>query len=189
VGEKGPEITNVRTFQPGDEVFYENHGFSPDYEKLLFTSNMYGDKSPLTNNNIYTLDLETEKLTQLTSEGYNEHATYSPDGSRILWGSNKDNKNHGMDYWIMDPDGSNKKRLTYFNAKDHPESTKKKALAIDHSWSPDGRRVMAYVQGGIGGKTGDLYLITLEPPEVSDKKTDQKTGKPTRQTHDEAPEH
>jgi dipeptidyl aminopeptidase/acylaminoacyl peptidase len=90
------------------------------------------------------MDLETQSLTQLTNEAYNEHAIYSPDGEKIVWMSDKDNRNKGTDYWLMNPDGSEKNRLTYFNQRGHPHYMGKKITVADSSWSPDGKRIVAY---------------------------------------------
>jgi Tol biopolymer transport system component len=159
-----PKLKNIKQYIPGDSVFYENHGFSPDGKYLLFSSNYYKNVSPLGGNKLYRLDLETGKATVLADVGYNEHATYSPDGKYIVWGTNRDNKKKGMDYWIMNADGSNKQRLTYFNVKGYPEYEKKKLLAVDMSWSPDCKYILAYVQDGVAKDAGRIYLISFKDP-------------------------
>ena len=45
------------------------------------------------------------------------------------------------DYWIMDLDGSNKKRLTWFNEPGHPEYLPGQTHAAVVSWCPDGTRL------------------------------------------------
>lgn len=49
------------------------------------------------------------------------------------------------DYWVMDADGSNKRRLTYFNEKGHPHYIEGGAIAADFAWSEDGKRIFAYL--------------------------------------------
>ncbi|MBU2592538.1 hypothetical protein KKD61_03710 [Patescibacteria group bacterium] len=136
-------LKNVQEFQPGDEAFYENHGFSPDSRKLIFSSNFQKGKPVLTNTNIYTLDIKSSSVNQLTNEGYNEHAIYSPAGNKIIWMTSKGN-NRGTDYWVMNPDGSNKQRLTYFNQPNHPDYMGKNITVADFSWSPDSQKIVGY---------------------------------------------
>ena len=138
-----PMLENISEFMPGEMAFYENHGFSPDDTKLIFCGNKKGT-SVFEHTDIYTMDLETQSITQLTNEAYNEHAIFSPDGEKIVWMSDKDNRNGGTDYWLMNPDGSEKTRLTYFNQPGHPHYMGKKITAADSSWSPDGKRIVGY---------------------------------------------
>ena len=139
-----PELKNIREFQPGDSAFYENHGFSADGTKLIFSSNFKKGIQVLQRNDIYVMELGDKSVIQLTNESYNEHAIYSPDGKKIVWMSNKDNINRGTDYWIMNSDGSGKQRLTYFNKPGHSHYKGKKITTADFSWSPEGKRIAAY---------------------------------------------
>ena len=41
-----PHLSNIKEFIPGDSVFYENHGFSPDGKNLLITSNYKLNAAP-----------------------------------------------------------------------------------------------------------------------------------------------
>ena len=143
-------LKDVQNFQPGDEVFYENHGFSPDGKKLIFTSNLKDDQSLFTSD-IYTLDLTTKELTPLTKDGYNEHAQFSPDGKHIIWMTTNGNIEPEevnevayTDWWIMKADGSDKKRLTYFNQKGHPHFVVWGTTAADFDWSKDGTQIFGY---------------------------------------------
>jgi Tol biopolymer transport system component len=78
---------------------------------------------------IYTQDLATAHRTNLTNAlGYDAEGSYSPDGTRIAFSSNRraysgemsaadaeifeDDKSHMMDIFIMDADGSNLRQLT-----------------------------------------------------------------------------
>lgn len=143
-------LKNIKSFQPGEEVIYENHGFSPDGSKLIFTSNITEDRSIHTCD-IYTLDINTKQLTRLTNIGYNEHAQFSPDGKKIIWMSTNGNKKPEevkqvsyTDWWIMNSDGSNKKRLTYFNKMGHPHFVHWGTCAADYGWLPNSKAFVGY---------------------------------------------
>jgi Tol biopolymer transport system component len=153
-----PRLTNVRSYEPGGIAFYENHGFSPDGSRLIFTSNFEGKGRG--DYDIYTVDLRTRQRTRLTSEDYNEHAQYSPDGRHIVWMSNRGNKSGGTDYWIMNADGSNKRRLTHFNEKGYPEYVGRKISVADFAWRPDGTAIAGYT----GGKV--LFESSTDPPNI-----------------------
>jgi hypothetical protein len=144
-----PRLENVHAYVPGGRGFYENHGFSPDGTRLIFTSEF---EAKLHIPDIYLMDLRTEKLTRLTHQGYNEHAIYSPDGRHIAWMTTVGNRGGiggaGTDYWIMDSDGGNKRRLTHFNEKGYPEYVGRKVIVADLSWRPDGTAFAGYYREG-----------------------------------------
>jgi hypothetical protein len=160
-----PRLVGARAYTPGGKAFYENHGFSADASQLIFTSNFEAKKR--IEAHIYTLDLKSEKLTRLTFEAYNEHALFSPDGKQIAWMTDLGNKRGGTDYWLMNADGSNKRRLTYFNQKGHPDFSERKVIVADLSWRPDGTAFAGYY--GEGGpleqknRKSKIILIELRP--------------------------
>jgi Tol biopolymer transport system component len=160
--EKGsPRLDNVRAFTPGGHGFYENHGFSPGGKKLLYTNN---SESKRFGNNIYVLDLGTEKATRLTDGDYNEHAIFSPDGKRIVWISTTGNDKGGTDYWIMNADGSEKRRLTFFNQKGHPHYAGRRVVVADFAWSPDGKSFAGYYRAGgaIESVKDEIQIVTVD---------------------------
>ncbi len=159
-----PYVTNIKSYAPGGSAFYENHGLSPDNQWLYFTSNMRAKqqhKGLYADNDIYRLNLNTDSLEQLTTIGYNEHAEISPDGTTIVWMSSRDIKGGGTDYWLMNTDGSNKRRLTYFNTPGHSEYSGARVVAADSAWSPDGSKIMVYLQTNLFTQVGMIDLITL----------------------------
>ena len=156
-----PRLENVKTIEPGDRsCFCESHAFSGDDGKVLFSGNLLAAQ-PDTGLDIWELDLETEELKRLTDsfEDWDEHAHYSPDGSSIAWMSSSgfdieygSTKGHDWaDYlttelWLMDADGSNRERLTFFNEPGHPEYMGgRRCVVSDSAWSPDGERIVALV--------------------------------------------
>jgi Tol biopolymer transport system component len=158
----GPHLSDIRTLDPFDNSFYEPHDFSPDDQDILFsTTRKENDFRHLA---IVRMNLLTEKTKYLTDphlDEWNEHAHFSPDGSKIIWASS-----HGVDqqpegkvtrneFWIMNEDGTQRQRLTFFNEPGAPEFRDAFNIASDLSWSPDGKAFIGYLQCRPFGETGD----------------------------------
>ncbi len=98
--------------------------FSPNQSRLLFSStHESGETCPPKPDrsrgyawalhpsyHIYTTDLNGENLKRVTHDGqYNAEGAYSPDGTKIVFTSHRDND---LDIYTMNNDGSNVTRLT-----------------------------------------------------------------------------
>jgi hypothetical protein len=98
---------------------------------------------------LYSLNLSTQELTQLTSGNHQDlYPAWSPDRSQIAFTSNRDG---GFELYVMNADGSGTKRLT-----NTPEDETKP------SWLPDGTEII-YVQVKMVGTDlpeKRLYLIS-----------------------------
>lgn len=102
---------------------------------------------------IWTLELSSGILSRLTEgANLNDHPRWSPDGQRIAYVSCGEDGITSI--WVMDRDGTNKKRLT---TKHH---------AMNPSWSPDGSAILfsANVQDS---SNIDLCLIPAAGGEVT----------------------
>lgn len=121
-----PIVRNIETLTPGDLLFYETHGFSPDGSRIIFTG--MPSHGLCADFDIYTYDLKTKTLACLTNpklRQWDEHAHFTPDGKRIVWMSSMGNPQSPKrlnqitvktDFWIMNADGSNKKQISFFNS-------------------------------------------------------------------------
>lgn len=167
----GPALTDVETLTPGNLGFYETHGFTPDDKSILFTGR---EKDAKGNElDIYRYDFDGGKLTRLTDpklEAWDEHAQVSPDGTKILWMSSMDITPNTKgpfvktDYWMMNIDGSDKKRITRFNDKSAPEYIPGLVVCADSSWSPDGKKFIGYVEhNSTATKAGDIVTVGVTP--------------------------
>lgn len=153
-----PKISNIRTFQPGDQdQFYESHAFTHNDSRILFSGNLIVGQLP-TGMDIYEYSLVDGTLYRLTYtfDDWDEHAHYSPDGTAIAWISSRGFEIEYRDYdrweqdliaelWIMKADGSYKTRLTHFNDPSYPEYTGGRTIVADSSWSPDGNRLIVCI--------------------------------------------
>lgn len=115
-------VSNAQTEAPGS--FHQDLSWSPDGTRLVFSA-MQSGKTDL-----YTIRVDGSGLTRLTQDaGNNVWASFSPDGERIAFHS--DRSGGGGDVWVMNADGSNPVRLTSYASRNaYP------------SWSPDGKRIV-----------------------------------------------
>lgn len=168
-----PSLSNIQTFEPNGKVLYETHGFSPDGSKIIFTAKTPGQPSWAMD--IYTLDLKSQKLTNLTSSNnhWDEMGTYSPSGQKIVWlstnGIISDNWNGDLgkfrsEVFMMNGDGSEKMRLTFFNDSDSPEFLSTNTHTGDMSWNLDGTKLLVRVnpKGEIIQKSGGERIMLIE---------------------------
>ncbi|MCW5907467.1 MAG: PD40 domain-containing protein [Chitinophagales bacterium] len=158
-GDTMPVVSNIRTLEPDGDAFYEVYGFSPDNSRLIFCSNM--NKPSFWDEHIYTMDTTGNDVKKLTDKDYNEHGFYSPDGSKIVWMSNTNSSKGGTDWWQMNTDGSNKKRLTYFNEQNNEQSAANAVWAGLGSFSPDGKRFVGGVQLSLVTQEGKIVMVDL----------------------------
>lgn len=151
-----PELTNVREFTPGEQDdFYESYGFSADGRQVLFAANM-SEEQPWFGMDICLYDIASGKTAKLTDTPmvWDRYASFSPGGEKIVWSSSEGftisslgaggiNWQREMisELWIMNKDGRQKRRLTYFNQRNRPESVRRHAYVGMSSWHPSGERL------------------------------------------------
>lgn len=151
---QGVRLANERSFRPRGEqnTFYESHGFMPDNARVIFSSSI-GRSEPL-DLDIWIMDLATQNLTNLTDSPsvWDEHAILSPSGNKIVWVSSQgyefsSESNYGetltTEYWLMNTDGTEKTRLTYFNESGSAEFTSARTIVADNSWNKQGDMLVA----------------------------------------------
>lgn len=104
------QITNFT--QQGDETRSYDPAWSPTGQWIAFVSTNTG------NDEIYRVSTDGAVVEQLTfnSWEWDKHPSWSPDGSRIVFYSNRDTSRRQI--WVMNADGSNQQLLTQSDGND-----------------------------------------------------------------------
>jgi hypothetical protein len=76
--------------------------------------------------------------------------------------TNAEVPSRGTDLWVMNPDGTEKERLTFMNRPDCPEYAGRLALAADSTVNAAGDKILVYVQDELLGDIGSIKLVELE---------------------------
>jgi hypothetical protein len=176
-----PRIAKPRLFEPGEQRLYlSGSSFTPDDRGAMIAGNL----SPGQGENgmdIYRLTFEGGALERLThsDRSWDERAVYTVKGDRILWVSSSAITLRDVgrapalplellrDLWVMNRDGSDPQRLTFFNDPQARESLGA-AVVDDFAQSPDGAEILAHVvwasrPGHPDGEVREgLYLIRLD---------------------------
>lgn len=118
---------------------------------LVFQSDRPAPDNPSARNHLFTIDLATGTVRQLTSGGnhHDQYPRWSPDGRRIAFSSSR---SHNFDVYVMDADGRNVTRVT-----DHPANDN------EVFWMPDGQSL---IFSSDRDSRGDLYRVWLNDRRV-----------------------
>lgn len=130
-GDRAVSIVNIdgaqeRRVTPPSRGFDFGLRVSPDGQWIALASTRDGRRQ------IYTVQVDGSKFTRLTSAGENHSPTWSPDGRRIAYVSNRGD----WHIYSMNADGTDQRRLTTADRN------------LDPVWSPDGKRIAFRVTVG-----------------------------------------
>ncbi|MBI4655805.1 MAG: PD40 domain-containing protein [Elusimicrobia bacterium] len=115
--------------------------YSPDGKQIAFVSDRSG------NPQIYLLELETKKYRKLTRLNWCDSPSWSPSGEWITF-AGRETPRENMNIFLVDPSGSQIRRLTYQAGSNE-----------DPSWSPDGRFI-AFTSTRRGKR--ELFVMDLD---------------------------
>ena len=177
-----PSLQNVRTLAPGDqESFYQVDDWSADGRRLLLTASAAPGQA-LASLDIFEYDLVTERLRRIThTPDWDHHAHYSPDGRQIVWASTRGlnvrfrsveglnwRRDIRTELWVMNRDGSEPRRLTFFNQRGHRDQgwfrsrvfRTSRVFVSDNVCLLDGTRVAAVLgYEASGGQLGGVLAV------------------------------
>ncbi|MPZ19312.1 MAG: hypothetical protein GEV06_15565 [Luteitalea sp.] len=192
-----PELENERVLLTPRKGNYVTAMDFIDEDTLLIAGNPDGQHEYGMDQ--YRYDLGTEKLENLTETPrfWEEGSAVAPDG-KIVYMTNQHSRykqdfesanwalqERERDYYLMNADGSNKERLTFFNDPSAPEHLGQGAIVAACRFSPDGRYLAATQgvgsskKGGLradarGAKAGDMrlriVLVEFDPPMAGERR-------------------
>ncbi|HEC95255.1 MAG TPA: hypothetical protein ENI45_04745, partial [Thermoplasmatales archaeon] len=172
-----PEIQDVKSIElPPELSLLECEGFTPDDNGFICSI------CDLTEHNgkafwgdIYIIDFKGNVVKKLTHTlfQHDENAEYSPGGDKIVWSHPPGFYREGYpgkktELYLMDANGGNKTRLTYFSDPNHPEYDRYGKHCTEITWSPDGKNIVFGHESRLlwrftSFRDSDLYMLSLQP--------------------------
>ena len=151
--------SNVTRLTNRPEHYDNSPAWSPDGRQIVYQSSQ--DENWETGNwEIYVMNADGSNVTRLTHhpelDRYpkrDRYPTWSPDGRRIAFHSNRDGADGVFNIYVMNADGSNVTRLT-----------NRLKSGWNPAWSPDGRRISFY---SLRAGNLDIYVMDADGADVT----------------------
>ena len=135
-----PDGTGLR--QLADTEGGEYPSWSPDGTRIAFNENLSG------NHRMHIVQVDGSGVTGPIGGGEGWQVAWSRDGASILFTSHRDHPDNYTDVYVMEPDGSNVRRLTEISA-------------YTPAWSPDGRHIVLSAPGLFVMNADGTGLVSL----------------------------
>ena len=142
----------------GGFIIDDDPVYSPDGSKIAF-SRQKGSKTEVCIMNADGTNVVTVTSGDVTPESYNRNPSWSPDGSKFVFQSNRSGSGKA-EIWMANADGSGLLRLTTNIQKGSDGQGPIFSLDFDPAWSPDGSKI-AFVSNRDGVDT-ELYLMNTD---------------------------
>ena len=146
--------TNLRKLTSSNANEYQMiPGFSPDGRLIAYCSSRGEESSDLAHLRIMSVDGSGDRELTPTTDGTYEDTgpKFSPDGTVIVFGSDRGNTREHNDIYAINVDRTNLRRLTYGANNSY-----------SRSWSPDGHRIVFNSQVRLNGADpgyGELRIM------------------------------
>jgi len=177
---RGPVMSDVRTVNVNElhEGFrlIEGSGFTPDDKHLIWEAAKLNETDGMMWwGDVYISNLRGKSLQRITRTAPlrqgNENMEYSPDGTKIAWSHHNDEEpGRKVEIYVMDADGTNARRQTFFNKWGHSHRKQFQQIGSTNGcgeldWGPDGRCIIFSMSSGGMLKwphvKPSIYLLTL----------------------------
>ncbi len=159
-----PMLEHLSYYNPGENpAWFESHGWGPDDEWVYFSCAIFEDMEENCMD-ICRMNLDdpdsVSRLTLTSGTGgesrvWDEHGHLSPEHDVFSYISSwpypvRLNNRHWSwlktEIWLMNVNGTKRRRITFFNSPFHPDYLNQRVIAADHCWHPDGREIAVYLQ-------------------------------------------
>ena len=143
----------------GGAILDDDPVYSPDGSKIAF-SRMSGFKTEVCVMNADGTNVVTVTSGDVTPSSFNRHPSWSPDGTRFIFMSNRSGFRKA-EIWVANADGSGLLRLTTNVQLGSDGQGPIFSSDFDPAWSPDGSKI-AFVSNRDGLTDTELYVMNTD---------------------------